>query len=367
MTIQALGSRAQAPLALIVGARGGWGGAMADCMASRGWRVRAMARGGQALARPAQGHAEDGAITWVQGDALVAADVMRAAAGAQVLVHAVNPPGYVRWRELALPMLAHSMAAAAKQGARLMMPGNVYNFGPDAGERVAEDALQHPLTRKGAVRAEMEAMLAEAAVRQGLKSLVLRCGDFFGGNGPSSWFNAAMVKPGSPVRTVVEPHTRGVGHSWAYLPDAVLAATLCLELDLAEPGRLAMAERLHFQGHELADGRELLACVAQVVAQDRAARGLPPQAVTVRELPWRLLAALALVSPLLREVREMRHLWQQPLALDNARLLSLLGEEPHTPLPQAVRASLQRMACLPADGAAAGGQPPQGLDAVKPA
>jgi len=335
--MQAKSSKAQAPLALIVGARGGWGGAMARCMAQRGWRVRAMARG----AAPA-----DPSIEWVRGDALIGSDVMRAAEGAQVLVHAVNPPGYVRWRELALPMLRHSMGAAAAHGVRLMMPGNVYNFGPDAGERVTEDAPQHPLTRKGAVRAEMESMLAEAAARDGLKSLVLRCGDFFGGDGPSSWFNITMVKPDRPVKSVVEPHTAGVGHSWAHLPDAVLAATLCLELGLAEPGCLAMAERLHFKGHELADGCELLATVAEVVAQDRALQGLAPRAVTMRKLPWRFMSALALVSPLLREVREMRYLWQQPLALDNARLLVLLGEEPHTPLLQAVQASLRRMGCL---------------------
>jgi len=64
-------------------------------------------------------------------------------------------------------------------------------------------------------------------------------------------------------------------------------------------------------------------------------------------VPWPLWKALALVSPMLREVREMRYLWQQPLSLDNQRLLDLLGDEPHTPLPQAVAAALMRMGCLP--------------------
>jgi nucleoside-diphosphate-sugar epimerase len=349
--VQAWDEKAQAPLALVVGARGGWGGAMAHCMAQRGWRVRAMARGAMPDVAAA------GNWHWVQGDALNPDDVMRAAQGAQVLVHAVNPPGYVRWRELAIPMLRHSMVAAQAQGARLMMPGNIYNFGPDAGACVREDAPQHPLTAKGAVRVDMEAMLQEAAATEGLQSLVLRAGDFFGGEGPSSWFNTVMVTPGREVKRVVEPHRAGVGHSWAYLPDAVLAATLCLEQDLASPGRLAVAERLHFKGHELADGRALLACVAEVVAQDRAARGLGARPVKVRALPWPMVSVLGLVSPLLREVREMRYLWQQPLALDNSRLRALLGEEPHTPLVDAVRASLQRMGCLPGSVPAAPSRP----------
>ncbi len=325
--------------ALIVGARGGWGGEMAATLLARGWQVRALARGATAQAAQPGGHPR---LQWVSGDAMQPGDLMRAAEGVQVVVHAANPPGYVRWHELAMPMLRASMAAAQAQGARLMLPGNVYNFGPDAGERLREDAPQHPLTRKGRVRVEMEDALQEAAARHGLRSLVLRAGDFFGGGGASSWFNTVMVRPGRPVSRVVEPHTAGVGHSWAYLPDATLAAARCLELDATAPGRLAVAERVHFKGHELADGRALARCVAQVVAV-RTGRS-----VKISPVPWVLWSALAPVSPLLREVREMRYLWQRDLALDNGRLLALLGDEPHTPLPQAVAESLVRMACLPA-------------------
>ena len=32
---------------------------------------------------------------------------------------------------------------------------------------------------------------------------------------------------------------------------------------------------------------------------------------------------------------EMRYLWKKPLRFDNAKLVSLLGVEPHTPLDQA--------------------------------
>jgi nucleoside-diphosphate-sugar epimerase len=150
-----------------------------------------------------------------------------------------------------------------------------------------------------------------------------------------------MVRPGKPVSRVAEPHAPGVGHTWAYLPDATLAAVRLLELDATSPVRLALAERVHFKGHALADGRDLARCVAQVVAEHTG------RSVKISPVPWPLWMALALVSPMLREVREMRYLWQQPLSLDNQRLLDLLGDEPHTPLPQAVAAALMRMGCLP--------------------
>jgi nucleoside-diphosphate-sugar epimerase len=42
----------------------------------------------------------------------------------------------------------------------------------------------------------------------------------------------------------------------------------------------------------------------------------------------------------MRELWEMRYLWQVPMRLDNTKLVSILGNEPHTPAEEAVRASL---------------------------
>ena len=45
-------------------------------------------------------------------------------------------------------------------------------------------------------------------------------------------------------------------------------------------------------------------------------------------------------------MKEMRYLWQQPVRMDNGRLIAFLGEEPHTPWDQAVRATLTARGCL---------------------
>ena len=50
-----------------------------------------------------------------------------------------------------------------------------------------------------------------------------------------------------------------------------------------------------------------------------------------------------------REMIEMRYLWTRPIGLDNAKLVRVLGAEPHTPLDQAVFETLQGLGCLPAD------------------
>ena len=89
-------------------------------------------------------------------------------------------------------------------GARLIFPGNIYNFAPDAGVAVDEQAPQSPVSRKGRSGVEMERMLAEW-VQAGARSLVIRAGDFFGPGAETSWLHAAMVKPGKPLKSITYP------------------------------------------------------------------------------------------------------------------------------------------------------------------
>src|SRR5690242_2736043 len=136
----------QQKTALILGATGGIGGEIARTLKSRGWRIRALHRKGGAPSASGDG------FDWLKGDAMNGADVVAAAAGAAVIVHAVNPPGYRNWGELVLPMLDSTIAAARASGARIVLPGTVYNFGPDAWPNLREVSPQHPKTRKGAIR-----------------------------------------------------------------------------------------------------------------------------------------------------------------------------------------------------------------------
>ena len=67
----------------------------------------------------------------------------------------------------------------------------------------------------------------------------------------------------------------------------------------------------------------------------------------VGAFPWWLLNWAAPFVVTVREMQEMRYLWQTPLRLDNQRLLATLGHEPHTPLEQAVEVTLVGLGCLP--------------------
>lgn len=315
--------------ALVLGASGGIGGEVARQLRDAGWTVKALQRG------LAAAHEVRDGIHWLRGDALNGSEVASAAQGCSVIVHAVNPPGYRDWDRLVLPMLDNAIAAATAQRATLVLPGTVYNFGPDAFPMLQEDSPQRPVTRKGAIRVEMEARL-RAASERGMRALIVRAGDFFGPRAGNNWFSQGLIKPGKAVASISNPAAPGVGHQWAYLPDV---ARTMVEL-LARRDSLPAFASFHMAGHWDATGRQMAEAIQRVAAR----HGRKPR---IGALPWWLLNIASLFVVTFKEMREMRYLWQQPVRMDNAHLVATLGHEPHTPLDEAVEAALRGLGCLP--------------------
>lgn len=317
--------------ALVLGVTGGIGGEVARQLRDAGWTVRALHRNCEQ-----QIERRDG-MAWVRGDAMSRDDVLAAAEGCSVIVHAVNPPGYRRWGEVVLPMLDNTIVAAQANDATIVLPGTVYNYGPSAFPSIHEDSLQQPLTPKGAIRVEMERRLQQSSSR-GCRVIVVRAGDFFGPKPGNSWFSQCMLKPSQPVKSINIPNAPGVGHQWSYLPDVARAM---IEL-LQRRDTLPPFAAFQMAGHRDADGTQLAAAICRVVVKRG---GVQPK---VRAFPWWLTALAAPFVPTLRELREMRYLWNTLVEMSNAKLLSTLGHEPHTPLDEAVEATLEGMGCLPA-------------------
>lgn len=308
--------------ALVLGASGSIGAAVAQALVAHGWHVRGLAR----HPAPAAGDR----IDWRTGDAMCRQDVMNAAAGAQLIVHAVSPPGYRNWGELVLPMIDNTIAAARAHGARILLPGTVYNFDPSTTPLVRDDSPQQPRAAKGRIRVELERRLEAASAE--VPVLIVRAGDYFGPQVRSSWFAQAMVAPGGPVKRLMNLSPRA-GHGWAYLPDLAEAM-----VRLAEHPGLRAFERIGFEGLWDADGRTLPALIAEAAGRAR----LPQW-----NFPWWALRWAAPFSAFAREAAEIAPYWRHPMRIDNTRLVELLGAEPRTPPLAAVRRTLQGLGCLP--------------------
>ncbi len=309
------------PVALVLGLTGAIGQAIAAALARRGWAIRTITRRASEN-RPALAFAVD----WRPGDALDQASVLAAADGVELIVHGVNPPGYRRWREDGLPMLANTIAAAKAASAAIIFPANVYVFSSTSAGELDENAPRSPTTRKGQVRLEMEQMLERAALNHQVQVIILRAGDFFGPGVSNSWFAGAVAKGGSGRE---DHHTLAPRHR----PRLGLCAGSCGSFRTLVDRRATLPAftLAHFRGHSDMTGREIAEATQRAIGR---------ASVPIKPFPWITIWLGAPFVPFLREALEMTWLWRKSLTLDNRHLRELIGDEPHTPLDDAVKAAL---------------------------
>jgi nucleoside-diphosphate-sugar epimerase len=300
---------------VVLGGAGRLGRAAAQAFKSTGWQVASLVRGSSA------GGAAPGTEI-IEVDARDGESVVAAASGADVVLHALNVP-YADWARLALPFADTAIAAARESRATLVFPGNLYNYGAGLPARIDETTSMHPTSRKGAIRVAVEARLRQAA-DGGVRTIVLRAGDYFGGEGRGSWFDRIIVKEIAAGR-LTYPGPLDVIHEWAYLPDVAQALVRLVE----RRERLAPFATLGFAGHAVT-GRELVAAISRACRRN----------FEIDFMPWRLLKVMGIVAPVFRELVDISYLWSSPHAIDGARLAQVIGDIPRTPLDPAIAASL---------------------------
>jgi nucleoside-diphosphate-sugar epimerase len=313
---------------LILGARGRLGAALVAAFGAAGWRVIAQTR---AQAKPPQ-TPYPAHVQWLAADMENAA-AFSALGAVDVVVNALNPT-YTRWASEAVPLLQSAIELSLHYKATLMSPGNVYNFGAGMPALLQETTPQQPTSLKGGIRVDMERQLQQAAAAQGLRSVVIRAGDFFG-CGTGSWFDLLVAK-GAPRGRMGYAGPMGIGTAWAYVPDLAQSFVKVAH----QRARLSAFEVLHFAGYQLRreDWEQLMrkACLQLGWLQ-------PGQAMKVQAMPWPLIRALAWAVPAWREIAEMRYLWWTPHALDGSKLAGLIGSVPHTPIDEAVQLALRQL------------------------
>lgn len=302
---------------IILGGAGQLGRAAAQAFNAAGWQVGSLVRGSSAA----------GAVPGtdiIEVDARDSESVVAAAAGADVVLHALNVP-FGEWAQFALPFAGTAIAAARENGAMLVFPGNLYNYGAGMPALLDETVPMHPASRKGAIRIAVETRLCEAA-SDGVRTIILRAGDYFGGGGAGagSWFDRVIVKEIAAGR-LTWPGPLDCVHEWAYLPDYAEALVRLVE----RRDRLPSFAAFGFAGHALT-GREMAGAISRACRRD----------FKIDYMPWRLLKMLGIAVPVFRELSEMSWLWSTPHAIDGTALKAVIGDIPRTPVDQAVAASL---------------------------
>ncbi|MEP2531941.1 epimerase [Shimia sp.] len=285
---------------LILGASGRFGRHAATAFGDAGWTVRRFNRATDTLP-----------------------DAVR---GVQVIVNGWNPP-YTEWAAT-LPDLHASVIAAAKSvDALVIVPGNVYVYGP-ANPGVWSLTTPHDATNPlGRIRQDMERAYRDSGVR----TILLRGGDFIDTQASGNWFDKIMApKVGRGVFTY--PGNPGIPHAWAYLPDMARAAVLLAGM----PDNLNTFEEVPFPGYTLT-GRDIAQHLGEITGQP----------MRVKRMDWLPLRLLTPFWKLARHLQEMRYLWNTPHALDDARLRALLPDFEPTPVAQALARAIPQDVIAP--------------------
>jgi len=280
---------------LILGASGRFGKHAAAAFRFAGWQVTPFRRGGD--------------------------DLMQAASGQDVIVYGWNP-AYPQWRATVPGQVASVIAAARAAGATIILPANVYVFGPDSPDIWSETTPHRAGNPLGTIRRNMETALRQS----GVQTILLRSGDFLDTEASGNWFDGVLTKRLSRGRFTY-PGRLDVPHAWAYLPDLARATVALAEMR----DTLTRFEDIPFPGYTLT-GQEMADGLARATGRDIAAR----------PMSWWPLHLARPVWPLARHLLEMRYLWNKPHRLDGARLADLLPAFRATPLDTALASAIQR-------------------------
>jgi nucleoside-diphosphate-sugar epimerase len=300
---------------LVLGAAGRLGYVAAETFRRQGWIVKGLVRPGRAGAVP---HRVEPV------EAVTRDEAIEAGRGCDVVLNALNPV-ITEWQKNALSLAYGAIAAAESNGATLLFPGSVWNYGSGMPAVIDETTPMHPTTRKGTMRVEIEHRIREACDR-GMRAVVLRAGDFYGG-GKGSWLDLVITKTIERGR-LTYPGPMDVPHAWAYLPD--FAKTL---VRLAEQrADFGPFETFGFSGDTIT-GSELIATIETVTRSS----------FNVRPMSWWFLKSIGQLMALSRELSELEYLWRVPHRISGEKLAAAIGDVPHTSLPDAIAASLRAL------------------------
>ncbi|GAA6197574.1 NAD(P)H-binding protein [Pseudophaeobacter arcticus] len=289
--------------ALILGASGRFGRAAAAAFERAGWQVKRFQRGAETLSQ--------------------------VAVGVDVIVNSWNP-AYPDWAKQVPSLHRQVIRAAEMSGATVILPGNVYVFGPQTPFPWSEQsphAAQNPL---GRIRVEMEAAYRASKARV----IVLRSGDYLDTAASGNWFDA-MITAKLGKGKFIYPGRADIPHAWGYLPDKARAA-----VGLAEKrADLPRFVDVPFAGYTLT-GHELLAAINAHLHQP----------AKLSQMSWLPLQLARPFWPLGRCLLEMRYLWDTPHSLSGDLLQQLLPDFQVTPVAEALPHCLPKALLAPQTG-----------------
>jgi len=297
---------------LVLGATGGFGGAMVRALLARGERVRALVRA------PARARLPAG-VEVVAGDVARMDDLLPAAKDCVSIIHGVNLP-YSEWDPGMVHLTDRVVEASGLTGAAVVFPGNIYGLKPIYDVPLPPDSPRidsnDKPNRKGALRNLLEDTLEQNCAMRNIRTLIVRAGDFYG-PGVDNGLVGPMFRNALAGKPIPWFGALGNAHAFTAVDDvAAVAVGALLRTDRPTYDVLSVAGDLYPNATAWAD--------ALAAAAGR------PSAGAALVAGWKV-RLFGLVDKQAREFAELLDQWEGPILLDDARARRALPDWAPTP------------------------------------
>lgn len=299
-------------LHVVLGGSGGVGSAVARLLAEESVAVRAVNRSGNIPYLPRR-------IQVMAAEAVVKETLRPVCAGASVIYHCIHPH---RDFDLLVAITRHVVEIAGETGALLVMPGNMWPYGP-VDRPISEDMPYRPTGVNGRVYIRASEIVSQAAAAGRIQAVIGRAahcyGPFVRRQWPGTDFAAALL--GKPNQVVGDPDAP---HSFSYVDDF---ARGLIRLG-SEPD--AAGKTWHIPGPAPISLREFLTLMYADLR-------LEPK---MKRVNTAVLLLKSLVNQEWDRLREMRYQFEKPFVVDARRFEAAFGVPHATPHTEGIRRTL---------------------------
>ncbi|WP_232311208.1 SDR family NAD(P)-dependent oxidoreductase [Robertmurraya korlensis] len=305
--------------ALVLGATGGMGFALVEELVSRGIETTAFARSSEKLVAYKQewGHL---AKTLV-GDVMNEQSLSEAVKSVDLVFHSINIP-YEKWNPALFRILEAILIQCKSHKKPIIYVDNIYSYGRQSNP-VSEDTPRDPHTKKGNIRLQLQNQIQTSTVPY----IIAHFPDFYGPKAESTILQYTFKQMLKKQSAGFVGHTK-LPREFIYTKDGAKAL---VELALRED---CYNQSWNISGAGTISGEEIAAIASRFLDKP----------LKVKPIGRRMIAALGLFNPSMREVTEMMYLNETPVILDSSKYEALIGPLPRTPYHVGVVENLKELA-----------------------
>ena len=263
-----------------------------------------------------------GATQMISADLSDKEQTVRALAGSSIVYLLVGLKyDHKLWAEMWPRIMANTIEACKRAGARLIFFDNVYMYGKVSGT-MTEETPFNPCSKKGEVRAKIATSLINEW-KAGFTAMIARAADFYGPETPNGLPNVLVFEPLAKNQKASWLENDSVPHSCTFTPDAARSLVALAESESAWNQTWHVATTPNPP-----TGKEFIAMAAKELSA----------APRYRVLSRPMVRLIGWFNPLVGEVYEMLYQNDSPYLFDSskfARAFSFSG----TPYAEGIRAT----------------------------